>query len=108
MALSAQERRQWNELERQLTTENSLRGRSPEPSRPEVRTVRTVRTARTVLGSVIVLGALSLVILAVVVKILLIGVLGFVLMIVGGTRIRSDGLRSRFHAPIIRAPSENS
>ena len=81
MALSAEERRQWNELVLQLAAED------PELSRPMTdggSTRRAARTAKSALGLVLI--AFVIVLLAVIVKIPLIGVLGFALMIMGGTR----------------------
>lgn len=82
MALSAQERRQWKELERQLVA-GSAQGGLPVGDSRSAQDV--ARNAGTVLVLVMVLVAFMIVILAVVVKILLIGVLGFILMIIGGT-----------------------
>lgn len=88
MALSAEERRQWTELERQL----AVGGPQVRPSSGSHRSghyiASTAGVARRVLALVIVLVAFTIVILAVVVKILLIGVVGFVLMIIGGTQFR--------------------
>ncbi len=85
MALSAEERRQWRELERQLTPEVPTRA---QPVRDRGIKRRTTCLAGSILALVVVLVALAIVILAVIVKVLLIGVLGFVLMIFGGTRLQ--------------------
>ena len=98
MALSTQERRQWRELERQLTPDVPI---VAEPIKVDGIKVDGIKvdgikhriTGMTgMVGSVLALGfvllAFSVVILAVLVKVLLLGVLGFVLMILGGTRLR--------------------
>ncbi|BBE24658.1 hypothetical protein MN0502_35410 (plasmid) [Arthrobacter sp. MN05-02] len=87
MALSAEERRQWKELERQLAAEDPKLARSVMDSEL---TGRVTRTAGTGSSPGLVLVAFALVLLAVLVKIPLIGVLGFGLMIMGGiTFLRS-------------------
>jgi hypothetical protein len=94
MALSAEERRQWTELERQLAAGRPQVHPSSGSHRSGHYVAGTAGVARRVLALVIVVVAFTIVILAVVVKILLIGVLGFVLMIIGGTQFRfptSDG-----------------
>jgi hypothetical protein len=79
MVLSAEERRQWDELERQLAAEDP--GFKPQ----------SAGRAGTALALAMVLVAFVMVIVAVIVKIPLIGILGFALMIVGGTRFRRLG-----------------
>ncbi|MHA7279877.1 DUF3040 domain-containing protein [Arthrobacter sp. MDT2-2] len=92
MALSAQERRQWNELERQLVAGSPQAGQLIEGSG----LVRYVaRTTGAVLTLAVVLVAFMIVVLAVIVKVLLVGVLGFVLMIIGGTEFRFPGSAER-------------
>ena len=87
MALSAEERRQWKELERQLTAEDPELARSVMDRGFAGRATRTAGTGSAV-GLVLV--AFVLVLLAVIVKVPLIGVLGFGLMIMGGmTFLRS-------------------
>ncbi|MHA7181312.1 DUF3040 domain-containing protein [Arthrobacter sp. MDB2-24] len=88
MALSAEEPRQWAELERQLAAGRPQLHPSNGSRRSAHYRASTAGVARRVLALVIVLVAFTIVTLAVVVKILLIGVLGFVLMIFGGTQFR--------------------
>ena len=100
MPLSAEERRLWRELERQLTPEVSTAAQSRKD-----REVKhgTAGVAGSILALVVVLVAFLVVILAVLVKVLLIGVLGFVLMIVGGTRLqhpRRKGQPTKAAAPM--------
>ena len=89
MGLSAEERRQWRELERQLAAED--------PRLAQLTGGRRVarHTAGSPVGLVMVLVAFAVLILAVIVKIPLIGILGFVLMIFGGTRIHLSGREGR-------------
>ena len=93
MALSTQERRQWRELERQLTPDVPIVAEPIKVDGIKVDGIKHRITGMTgMVGSVLALGfvllAFSVVILAVLVKVLLLGVLGFVLMILGGTRLR--------------------
>ncbi|MFJ6002296.1 DUF3040 domain-containing protein [Arthrobacter sp. NPDC092385] len=85
MTLAAEERRQWRELERQLAAEEPLLvqltgGRGTKH-----------RTAGSTGALVMVLVAFVVLILAVMTEIPLIGVLGLVLMIVGGSRVHLSG-----------------
>ncbi|MHA7190622.1 DUF3040 domain-containing protein [Arthrobacter sp. MDT2-16] len=103
MALSAEERRQWRELERQLTPETSTMA---QPARNRDIKRHTTGSVGSIIALVVVLVAFSVVILAVVVKVLLLGVLGFVLMIFGGTRFRipvREGPPAKAIAPASRA-----
>jgi cytochrome c biogenesis protein ResB len=97
MALSAEERRQWTELERQLAGGDLEVRQSGGSRRSTAYVAGAAGVARRVLASVIVVVAFTILILAVVVKILLIGVLGFVLMIIGGTQFRLPTSNSRPH-----------
>ncbi|MHA7145339.1 DUF3040 domain-containing protein [Arthrobacter sp. TmT3-37] len=85
MGLSAEERRQWRELERQLAAED--------PRTVQLSGSGWIR--RTTDGSpaqvVIVLVAFVLLILAAIVNIPLIGIFGIILMIIGGTRAHLAG-----------------
>lgn len=101
MALSAEERRLWRELERQLTPEASTAAQSRKD-----REVKhgTAGVAGSILALVVVLVAFLVVILAVLVKVLLIGVLGFVLMIFGGTRFQTAGRERQSARAIAPAP----
>ncbi|MEC5198488.1 Flp pilus assembly protein TadB [Arthrobacter sp. PL16] len=83
MALSAEERRQWRKLERQLAAED-----------PRFKPQSASR-AGTALALAMVLVAFVFVIVAVIVRIPLIGILGFALMIIGGTRFRRFGRKDR-------------
>ncbi|WP_181036508.1 DUF3040 domain-containing protein [Arthrobacter sp. B1805] len=84
MALSAEEHRKWVELQHQLAAEA-----------PGLAKLTTGRRAGVVVGFFVVLVAFTAVIFAVVVKIPLIGVLGFILMIIGGTRFRPFSLMNQ-------------
>ncbi|WP_157940236.1 DUF3040 domain-containing protein [Arthrobacter ruber] len=100
MPLSAEERRQWRELERQLTPDVPT---VAQPTRDRGIRHRTMGLACSILALGFVLVAFSVVILAVLVKVLLLGVLGFVLMIVGGTRLqhpRRKGQLTKAAAPM--------
>lgn len=80
MGLSAEERRQWRELEQQLAVEDprltQLTGNHRIPH----------RTAGSPTAMIITFVAFMVLILAVIVKIPLIGILGIILMILGGTQ----------------------
>lgn len=102
MALTAEERRRWRELEWQLTSEVPT---TAWPIRNRGIKRRVTGVACLVLAMVVVLVAFAVVILAVIVKVLLIGVLGFVLMILGGTRLQAskhEGQPVRAIAPAAR------
>lgn len=89
MGLSAEERRQWRELERQLAAED--------PRLAQLTGSRRIthHIAGSPVGLVMVLVAFAVLILAVIVKVPLIGIFGFVLMIFGGTRIHLSGREGR-------------
>lgn len=89
MRLSAKERRQWRELERQLAAED--------PRLAQLTGGRGIarHTAGSPVGLGMVLVAFTVLILAVIVKIPLVGIFGFVLMIFGGTRIYLSGHEGR-------------
>lgn len=80
MGLSAEERRQWRELEQQLAAED--------PRLAQLTGNRRIphRAAGSPAAMIIMLVAFMVLILAVIVKIPLIGILGIILMILGGTR----------------------
>lgn len=102
MALSAEERRRWRELEWQLTSEVPT---TAQPIRNRGIKRRAIGVTCSVLAMVVVLVAFAAVILAVIVKVLLIGVLGFVLMILGGTRLQTsthEGQLARAKTPAAR------
>lgn len=85
MGLSAEERRQWRELERQLTAEY--------PRLVQLTGGRRIthHMAGSPAALIIMLVAFMVLILAVIVKIPLIGILGFILMIFGGARLHRPG-----------------
>jgi hypothetical protein len=91
MALSARERRQWRELECQLVAEANVADRPATEQRASDNEngYRITSVIGSVLAGVVVVGAFLLIILAVIVKLLIVGVFGFALMVFGGTRVRS-------------------
>lgn len=105
MALSAEERRQWRELEWQLAAEDPELARSVMDRGFAGRATRTAGTGSAV-GLVLV--AFALVLLAVLVKIPLIGVLGFGLMIMGGMTFPRSRSKDRTLSWSDRAPRDPS
>lgn len=105
MALSAQERHRWRELEQQLTAGNS---RTPAPPNNREFTRHTVAIVGSTLALVVVLATIIAVVLAVIVKILVLGVLGFVLMILGRTHFLSPTREDHNNKAITPQPGTSS
>lgn len=88
MAMSPEEHRLWIDIERQLITENLEFEGTLLSNGPEDGTAGVASAARTIMAVALMLVAFFLVIVAVIVQIVIIGALGFVLMIIGGTWFR--------------------